>query len=205
MIVALPFVLGHQLGIAPKVAIFAASIALGWLTKVVVEDPARRSRVLNYRTWINYAVAVVAAAVVVVAATGVWSTALAQESATQLAARELISVALDGGNQCFGASAMASSVSCAQSHTVAKGFGPDFAADDWGSLAGVTKDGKLPDTVPCVDFSPNQVGFLDCTVSAPNAKTTLAIVGDSHALSLTEPLVRLAQKEGWKSRTFLRN
>ena len=205
MIVALPFVLGHELGIAPKVAIFAASIVLGWLTKALVEDPARRSRVLNYRTWINYAVAVVAATAVLVAATGVWSTALAQESATQLAARELITAALDGGNQCFGASAMASTARCAQSHTVAKGFGPDFAADDWGSLAGVTKDGKLPDTVPCVDFSPNHVGFLDCTVSAPNAKTTLAIVGDSHALSLTEPLVRIAEKQGWKIRTFLRN
>ena len=89
---------------------------------------------------------------------------------------------------------------------MAKDFGPDFAADDWGSLAGVTKDGKLPDTVPCVDFSPNQAaGFLDCTFSTPNAKTTLAIVGDSHALSLTEPLVQLAQKEGWNIRAFLRN
>lgn len=205
MIVALPFVLGHELGIAPKVAVLVASVALGWLTKVLVEDPARRSRVLNFRTWINYTVAGVAATAVVIAATGVWSTALAQETATQLAARELITAALDGGNQCFGAAAMAPSARCPQSHTVAKGFGPDFAADDWGSLAGVTKDGKLPDTVPCIDFSPNRVGFLDCTVSAPNAKTTLAIVGDSHALSLTEPLVRIAEKQGWKIRTFLRN
>lgn len=205
MIVALPFVLGHELGIAPKIAILAASIALGWITKVLVEDPARRSRVLNHRTWINYAVAVVAATAVLVAATGVWSTALAQESATQLAARELISAALDGGNQCFGASAMTLSASCAQSHTVAKGFGPDLAADDWGSLAGVTKDGTLPDTVPCIDFSPRRAGFLDCTISTPNSKATLAIVGDSHALSLTEPLVRIAQKQGWSIRTFLRN
>jgi peptidoglycan/LPS O-acetylase OafA/YrhL len=205
MIIALPFVVGHALGIAPKLVILAASLLLGWLTKVLVEDPARRSRALNFRTWTNYLVAGVAAMVLVAGTTGLWSTALAQESASQLAAREVINAALHEGNPCFGAAAMDSGAKCPELHTVAKGFGPDFAADDWGSLAGVTKDGKLPDSVPCTDFSPENKGFLDCTVSAPNAKTTLAVVGDSHALSLAEPLVRIAEKQGWKIRTFLRN
>ncbi len=205
MIVALPFILGHALGTTPKLAILSASIALGWVTKVLIEDPARKSRALNYRTWINYAVAAVAAVVMVGASTGVWSTALAQETSTQLAARQVISAALNGGNLCFGASAMMPFAHCAASHSVAKGFGPDFAADDWGSLAGVTKDGNLPGTVPCVDFSPNHAGFLDCMVSSPESRHTLAIVGDSHALALTEPLVRIAEKQGWKIRTFLKN
>ena len=118
MIIVLPFVAGHALGIAPKVAIFVASLLLGWWTKVSIEDPSRRSKALNFRVWINYAVAVVAATVLVTGATGVWSTALAQETASQLAARELISTALDGGNPCFGASAMAPSAQCANSHSV---------------------------------------------------------------------------------------
>jgi peptidoglycan/LPS O-acetylase OafA/YrhL len=205
MIVALPFVLGHELGTVHKVAILITSIALGWVTKVLVEDPARRSKVLNYRTWLNYAVAAVAASVVVISATGVWTSAAAQGTEAQFVARDLIAKALDGGNLCFGASAMAPSAHCARSHTVAQGFGPDFAADDWGSLAGETKDGNLPKAVPCGDFSPKNDGYLDCTVSSPKAKNTMAIVGDSHALALTEPLVRIAEKQGWKIRTFLRN
>jgi peptidoglycan/LPS O-acetylase OafA/YrhL len=205
IIVALPFVLGHTLGLKAKIFILIASLLLGWATKLFIEDPARRSRLLNRRAWVNYAVVVVAASAVAISSVVVSNVAGTVQLADQKLSEKAVHNALAGNNECFGAAAMTSPTPCADLHTVNAKFGPDFAADDWGSVAGVTKDGTLPDKSACVDFSSNNSGFLDCTLGNADAPRTLAIVGDSHALALFEPLLNLAESRGWKVRGFLRN
>ncbi len=205
LIVIMPFALGHKLGFGWALGILVASIVLGRLTQVFIEDPARASRILNHRVWINYAVAAGTATALMVSAFTVWNVAAAQAAADQNVAKALTDSALASANTCFGAPAMEHPGACPASHEVLAQFGPNFAANDWGSLAGVTKDGTLPDKSRCVDFSTDHSGFLDCTLGDLHSATTMAIVGDSHALALTEPLVRVAVANGWKVRAFLRN
>jgi peptidoglycan/LPS O-acetylase OafA/YrhL len=205
LIVVLPFVLGVPLGTVAKLLILVGSVVLGWLSKRMVEDPARRSRPLNYRLWVTYAVAALAVGVVSIGSVTVVSVATAQGTATQLEAKNTIEKALGGDNSCFGAAAMEARVKCPDSHRVDPSFGPDFAAADWGSLAGVTKDGNLPPSVPCTDFSGNASHFEDCKIGDDPKASTVAIVGDSHGLALLGPLVAIAQREGWNVRVLLHN
>lgn len=203
LIVIMPYALGHPPGTVTKVGILAASIVLGALTKRFVEDPVRLSPKLARPVWRSYAAFAVTAALVVGSALGVGGVAARAAAEAQQQAEESIQQLLD--DPCFGAAAMTGTASCPASHVVSAEFGPDFAADDWGSIAGVTKDGTLPDKAQCIDFSADGSGFLDCTMGDATSSTTMAIVGDSHALALFEPLFRLAQANGWKVRGILRN
>jgi peptidoglycan/LPS O-acetylase OafA/YrhL len=205
LIVIVPFALAHPLGLKAKLVILAVSILLGAVTKRFVEDPARRARFLVRRRWLSYASLVVAAGLVVASSVTVSNLAAAAGAQAQKDAQTAIAAALSGADPCFGAPAMLGTVSCPDSHRVRPTFGPDFAADDWGSIAGVTKDGALPNTFGCVDFSGTGAGFLDCTLGNPTGKTTIAIVGDSHALALFEPLEKIAEAHGWKVRGIIRN
>ncbi|MBU1589473.1 MAG: acyltransferase, partial [Actinobacteria bacterium] len=204
IIVILPHALGHELGTVSKLGVLVASVALGWLTKVLVEDPVRKAPSIVRRKLLTYGLAVVTASVLVGASTLAWQAGMARAAQDQAAAASAIEAALDGGNPCFGAAAMAAGDDCRTQHDVDPRFGPDFAADDWGSIAGVTKDGTLPDKSACTPLAGND-GFLDCRLGAAAGTTTLAIVGDSHALAMTEPLVRIAQANGWSVRAFLFN
>ena len=204
-IVVLPAILGHELGFATKVAILVLSVAAGYLTKRFIEDPARTSAALNHRKWITYSLAAVTAGILVVSSVTVFQVGAAKAEAAQAAAQAAIDAALDGGNPCFGAAAMDDPAACPDSHRVDDRFGPDFAADDWGSIAGVTKDGTLPDKSACVDFSGDGRAFWDCSLGTATGDTTMAIVGDSHGLALTEPLVQIAQAQGWAVRVILLN
>jgi peptidoglycan/LPS O-acetylase OafA/YrhL len=205
LIVAATAFLVHPLGWKTKLIVLAASLALGFLSKRFVEDPARRSRALNSRTWVNYAIVVVTAAAVVVATLGVSSSASAQELVAQHTAAKKLEAATKSGTSCLGALAMTHPTKCINLHTVDPGFGPDFAADDWGAVAGVNKDGTLPNRSACVDFSGDNAGYLDCTMGNPDGSKTVAIVGDSHALALFEPLLNIATARGWKVRGILLN
>lgn len=205
IIVILPSVLGHELGTLAKLGALVVSVLLGWLTKKFVEDPVRSSALLNRRRSIAYGFAIVTASALVIASTVAWNAGAARSAEDQAAAASAIDAALDEGNPCFGAAAMSRGADCPAQHAVDPKFGPDFAADDWGSIAGVTKDGTLPDKSACVDLSETGAGFLDCRLGVPDGPVTVAIVGDSHALALTEPLVRIAESKGWSVRVILRN
>lgn len=203
LIVILAFALGHPLGTVTKVAVLVASIVLGALAKRFVEDPVRLSPMLTRPVWRSYAAFTVAAALVVGSALAVGGAGARAAVDAQEQAEQSIQQLLD--DPCFGAAAMSSAAACPDSHRVSADLGPDFAANDWGAIAGVTKDGTLPDKLNCIDFSSDGDGFLDCTRGNPSSSTTIAIVGDSHALALFEPLERLAEASGWKIRGFLRN
>jgi peptidoglycan/LPS O-acetylase OafA/YrhL len=203
LIVILPYALGHPIGTVTKIAILVATIVLGALAKRFVEDPVRLSPLLARPVWRSYLAFGLAAALVVGSAVGVGGVAARAAADAREEAEQSIQQLLD--DPCFGAAAMAGNVSCPDSHRVSPEFGPDFAADDWGSIAGVTKDGTLPDKLQCIDFSGDGSGFLDCTRGDPSSATTIAIVGDSHALALFEAIERLAEANGWKVRGILRN
>jgi peptidoglycan/LPS O-acetylase OafA/YrhL len=203
LIVIIPQALGYEVGIVTRLMILVASVALGWLTKKFIEDPARTSRLLNGRRVVTYGAAVLVAGSLVVASAVAWNVGAARAADERAAASALIDQALDDGNPCFGAAA--ATAPCPDSHRVDPRFGPDFAADDWGAVAGVNKDGTLPDLSLCVDFSGTGAGYLDCKAGPQESGTVLAIVGDSHALALTEPLLHIADAEGWSVRVFLHN
>ena len=205
LIVAFPFIFDRELGLRSKVAVLLFSLLLGWLTKVLVEDPARISPLLNKHTWVNYAFVALTATAIVASSALVWNSAAEQAVAAQHRASVAIHVQLAEHASCFGAAAMEDEAQCPDSHRVSVKLGPDFAVDDWGSIAGVTKDGTLPDKSSCVDFSSNRSGYLDCSLGDQKSSVTMAVVGDSHALAMIEPLAKIAEEHGWKMRAFLRN
>lgn len=205
LIVTVPYVTGNALGTATKFAILVVSITLGWLTKVLVEDSARKSCALNARTWVNYAVVAVSVSALVLTSTVVWNAAATEAATAQREASRAVAASIRENGTCFGAAAMAERADCPTSHRVTSQLSPNFATGDWGSIAGVKKDGTMPDQSKCVDFSTDSSGYLDCTVGQSNTKVTVAVVGDSHALALMEPIVKIAEKRGWKVRAFLKN
>ncbi|MCB0870496.1 MAG: SGNH hydrolase domain-containing protein [Solirubrobacterales bacterium] len=69
----------------------------------------------------------------------------------------------------------------------------DVAARDKGEMA---FDGCRP--------KPENIDPVMCVYGDPDSDRTVALVGDSHAMQWGPPLIRLAERRGWRLVTFLR-
>lgn len=203
-IVLLPFVIGHNLSNKTKVIILVGTLILAWLTTKYIEKPLRFAAFLS-NSRITYLVGAVTVFVVVASSIGLTFKARAEEVSSINQAQVVINKSINSGELCFGATAMSNAESCANSHIPAQGFGPDFASNDWGTLSGTRRDGTLLDTANCADFSRTQEPMWECSLGATGGDKTMAVVGDSHALALLEPLVLLANKNGYQVQAYLQN
>ena len=175
-----PFALGHQLRDLDKLAVLAVCIGLAWLTRVVVETPTQKWRLLG-RPRVMAAFTVTAMAVVS-------TVVLLQTHEAQLrqraAAAQLASVER---HPCFGAAAMAAGAAdaCAER----------FSAP--ASLALVPGDEPwFTDPVCTVTATPIKV--VRCHYGSTPPAATIAIVGDSHAEHWRGALHRLARQHNWE-------
>lgn len=191
LIILAPFVLGHELTFRTKVVLLVLTLALATATKFLVEDPVRnakgraRGRIPTFGF-----MAAGMAAILVVSSVGTWSI---ERARTDLAAS--MASAIEGG--CFGAAAMPGS--CVSPFAVTGTVDAAFsAADSYVALGLIGRS-------DC-ERAPLEPGSLvrDCEfgdTKTPNR--TIALVGDSHAEHLFDPLVAYAKTVGWRIIPFM--
>ena len=182
-VVIAPVALGGPLGTPAKLAILVATLALAWASKRFVEDPFRlvsrpRPRP-SYRP--AFAAAVVAAAVMVSGSALVWTGVERSADAAVTSAEDRVETAVAGAASCFGAGAVLSGRECPDPWTV----DPDLvlATQPVGpEPGGTTVGGVLPATER----------------GRPDAETTVALVGDSHAAHYMPALRAMAARHDWR-------
>ena len=183
-IVLLPFVLGRELDTITRVVILVGALGLAWLTKVLVEDPARNGRALVARpAWVSLAVLLTATVVVAGGSSIAW--ARAQASIDQAAA--VLKEAVDDELPCVGAPASDPASGCPTPFAVTELTNPAFAATDIGN--GVQVVDKCKQTL-------EDSAVIACEVGDPTATPSIAIVGDSHAGHFLEALDRYGRVNG---------
>ena len=177
-IVILPFVLGHPLGWKTKLLIIVAAMAASWVTKVLVEDPVRRGRLLR-ANWRPYGFAVAGGAAVV---------ALSVVLVAVPAANNPVAAA-SSADPCHGPAALIPSNACS----------PVTGADDvTRSVVSISKE--QPRCLPGFEGSE----LMTCSYGAPASKATkkVALVGDSHAAAWVPAMDALGKKRGWQVVTY---
>ncbi|MBX3097973.1 MAG: acyltransferase [Salinibacterium sp.] len=179
--------LGGHLTIAPKVAIVVATLGLAWLTRMFIEDPARRSVWLRpvRRTFGTAGVATIIALALTFAPT----LRIASVEAKADSERAQIAAANAG---CFGAEALAT-LGCPVSAGTSTIPSPERAIDDF-SVA--YADGCLVPT-PYRDVTTCQYGVRD------HPSYRIALVGNSHAAQWLPALQELAGDRSLSITTYL--
>ena len=179
-IVLLPFALDRTPSARDKLVLLALCIGLAWMTKKLVEDPARRWRYLVRPA--TTALAVVAAMLVVAGASALIWHRLGVEEDAALARIESMQT-----DPCFGAAALGSLTSqrCAdpfrapESVTVPAGDEPWFAE-------------------PACLLDQDALHTNICTFSDGPPTRTVALVGDSHAQMYRGTVETVAKQLGWR-------
>ena len=181
LIILLPFVRGAPNGTIESVAILFASIALGWTSKVLLEDPIRtRSFLARARPrWSFAAVAVTTAAVSIATLPLVTHAIAAPETADRVGA-------------CYGASAM-----------VDAACGPADEVPLLADLSSFSADLPPAEFLQC-ELSTNNGKFQRCDFGEQGARGPhVALLGDSHATRMAEPIRDLVAEQQGRLSTFL--
>ena len=195
LVVLVPFAVLHELVRNEKLVLLAVAILLGWLTKIAVEDPARRMRwLVQSRARVTLGLTG-AAMVVVIASTSFGYIQLenrfnaANDEATAIAAEQ---------PTCFGANAYAptSPDPCVNEKLTGRIF-PDIAAGQ--------RDGVLPDNMRCRSPSAD-FGLSKCEFGVPadEASLSIALIGDSHAEHWVPAVDRMADARSWHVDTYFK-
>jgi peptidoglycan/LPS O-acetylase OafA/YrhL len=181
LLIFTPFAVGAATDTV-KVIVLVLSILAGWLTKVLVEDPARNSTLLRRRRpRLTFAFAGAATAIVLAAtlAGGLHAQGLAAKaevaSARTIAAKPA----------CFGAAAHDPGHPCAN---------PKLRRTVAPSPLAATHDPNAPCTHK---RHYGVVSTCEFGVSRAQAHTTIALIGDSHASVMRAPLDTVAKDKGW--------
>ncbi|MGP6176491.1 acyltransferase family protein [Microbacterium sp. A196] len=180
LIVLLPFVLLRELSTAEKIGVLVASIALGWLSKIVVEDPIRTghlSSVLGNR-WVFATVAAAMALMVVC------TLPMALWRPTPVPAPGAVPVS------CVGAEAMLDE-DCGDAASI------PLIAD----LSSFSADNPPEEVLAC-EVSAQADNVRRCDFGDDSAPR-IAIVGDSHATRWVEAISSISSDAGWSTSTFL--
>ena len=187
LVVFATFLLGGHLTIAPKIVIVVATFALAWLTRIFIEDPARRSPWLrpSLRTFGMAG----AATLLVVALTFAPAVRIASVEAQADSERAQVIASNDG---CFGAQALATP-GCPVSAGTSTLPVPERAIDDFSAAYA---DGCLVPT-PYREVATCQYGVRD------HPAYRIALVGNSHAAQWLPTLQELAGDRSMSITTYL--
>ncbi len=189
LIVIAPSVPFWGLTIYHRVALLVICFVLAWLTKRLVEDPARGWRVLTRRPakvtlWASLG------AMLLVAGTagGAWAM---NAPAYQEGVRQLAELRVDPP-ACFGAAAVLDEACADQEPADTILPSPGFAGAD--------KPVDEQCFVQLNDARPVSCEFGSEAADAP----TVALVGDSHAFQLVSTFERIAEENGWRLVTYFK-
>lgn len=200
LIVLYPYVVGHELTFRGRVLILALTLVLAVLTKFLIEDPVRNAKGRFKLRRTSYAFMATGMAVLV----GVSGcTMQGIDNARQDLAAQM-ALAIETGEGCFGASAMDPENNCEQPFAVTESVNPAFASEDsyWTLSPAALTYGIGPN-----DECPKRSGstLVPCDFGSDNALITVALVGDSHAAHLLDPLLTYGEARGWNVELFTRS
>lgn len=186
LIVGFAMIAGRRHALWEGVLLLLAGFLLSWLTKVLVEDPVRRRGRRTRTVWPAFALALVGAVILIFASTSVVQARTAQAEAVAEEQREQI---VDETG-CLGANATLGTSECATPFVLSPGVDPVRPVKDLNENW-------------CLTWFDQE--WLSCEFGDPAATAgTVAIVGDSHAAALTNPLGEYLQTVGWRLETFTR-
>ena len=188
IIVVWPHVTGTPLRAAEKLVIIGLTGLLAWLTKVYVEDPARRNRWAIASPWRTMACAAAGMAIVVLG-TFVITHQLHHRQAETDAAHAVV---VESG--CYGPSALEPGHHC----DPVEGNGPLVPPPE----AVVVQNTKPPYPGCLGDITGTDV--VTCTIGSKSAAPArvVAIVGDSHAAAWFPALDAIGARENWRVLTY---
>ncbi|MBT1001394.1 acyltransferase [Paenarthrobacter sp. DKR-5] len=183
LLIVTPYVLGRAPGFIDKSMLLAAAILLSWLTKLAIEDPLRKGRLLGTPA---RAFSFAAAGMAVVVALSYALTVQAY------AAPPVDAAALH--NPCYGPGSLDRARSCGP---VVGTQAPNPAP------ALVSRENTDPLHPGCQgNIGGTELVSCDLGVDAAHARTTVAIVGDSHATAWLPAIEALAAQKRWHIKTF---
>jgi peptidoglycan/LPS O-acetylase OafA/YrhL len=183
-----PFAFANPAPTEIRIAVPLLTVLLAWVTKVLVEDPVRRSAWLSAQPRMTFACS--AAATAVLAAVLVGGTSHVE---AQIRAAEREQVRLVGRPPaCFGAAARDPLKACENKDLRTKVVPLPVAA-------------KSEENAPCPNFRKESgVSVCDFGVERAHATKTVALLGDSHASHWRAPLNVVARKRGWRGLSVTR-
>jgi peptidoglycan/LPS O-acetylase OafA/YrhL len=186
LIVLAPLVLGAASGPLVLVGVIVLTLALATATKYFIEDPVRVGQSWTQRRWPAYSF-LAGGMTLVIGLTG--GQMLQIQAANEAFARTAHADAR-AAIPCFGAAAMNRPADCSDPFAVSERVKPIFATSDKGS-----------------DWCMIWPGGADHSCEygvADDPQYTVALVGDSHAQMLVDPLAEIAEREGWRLIVFSR-
>ncbi|HEU4973868.1 MAG TPA: acyltransferase family protein [Baekduia sp.] len=183
LLILAPFALDHTAGTGTKVGVLAATLAGAWLTKVVVEDPVRRTPRLTRRPSRVTFAAVAVGTAVVIGATVIGNAMLD----SRLHHDEQVSQGiLSSKPKCFGAAARDPQQQPCDDPKLRTAVVP------------TPVEAEKADNAPCT--MGQRIGLISpCAFGAPpgGARQTIALIGDSHASHWRAALAVVARRERW--------
>ena len=188
LLVLAPFAIAGLGTMETRIVVPLATLLLAWATKVLVEDPVRRSAWLSAQPRLTFACGAAATAVLAVVLLGGTSHVQAQIRAAEHQSDRLVSAAPD----CFGAGSRDPREPCEN---------PDLRTKVV-PLPVVAKD---EENAPCPNFR-KESGVSACEFGVPpdHARRTVALLGDSHASHWRAPLDAIARERGWHGLSLTR-
>lgn len=189
LIIVVPHLTGVDLRFLDKIGIFAATITLAWLSKILVEDPMRTKPFLAAMPWRSFAFAAVGMAVVVAGTIVITDEVEGRAEATE-------QVLNDTGSECVGPEALDPANGC----DPVVGSGPLVPLPEV-----VVLQNAEPDYPGCQQtIAPSAVKVCSIGSEDPNPERTVAVVGDSHATHWFAAFDRIGQMRNWKVLTFVK-
>lgn len=181
LLVFAPFILVEPGLDQTRVAVVVLTLLLAWVTKVLVEDPVRRSAWLSSQPRMTFACSAAAMALVA----GVLASGATHVQAQIHEAERESSEVVDHRPPCFGAAARDPQKPCVNPALRAQVVPLPVAA-------------KNEAYAPCERFH-REGGLSQCDfgVAPEKASRTIALVGDSHASHWRMPLDAVANHNGW--------
>ncbi len=197
LLVLVPYAANHLLRGYVRVSLMVVSVGLGWLTKVVIEDPIRQRKPLSVAG--RRRTLVVATAAVLVVAAFASSLVHARNVSASAEVKELASF-LRRPPPCFGAETLdPKNKGCQNPDLRGRVIPTPAAVQAIRDIAGRHKEVARR----CPRVGPINV----CNFSAPGAgqsARTVALIGDSHAAHWIPAVGRIAYTRGWRAYVVFR-
>jgi hypothetical protein len=171
-----------------RIAVVTLTLLAAWATKVLVEDPVRRSAWLSAQPRMTFAFSGAATALIAGVLVGGATHVQAQIHEAERESGRL----LEHNPRCFGAAARDALRRCENPDLRLKVIPQPVAA-------------KTEQYARCDDFRQERgISICDFGVPRERAKRTFALVGDSHASHWRGPLAAVARARGWRGRSIAR-
>lgn len=189
LIVLYPYLRGNAPELKGGLLILAASVALAWLTKVLVEDPFRTRKFWTASLRHSYALA----AVGMIATVAIVGSATLRLQHDRHLEEQRIAEGINGNVTCFGAAALLPGAACPRPFAVPQDLDTAFASHDIGLIAGAR----------CYSGY-DSITIVSCEVGDRGGRVGVAVIGNSHALAFASGLDRYARENGWGLNTYVR-